>query len=194
VASSRLWCGPLPAARVHATASATDTTHRAASRVCRIRGGPPLGPIAASSRPADLPAMLLRKASRSPTGFIEPCRPSKATRPPSGPQWVQEIKHDGFRLMVRLEGSRVRCFTRGATIARTTSPYRGGRQPYQSAIVRLRPGRSSPIKIYGRSSVRISASRVRSSASNDPLTPKAGSRHEDRHSGGFLPPIRHQLG
>jgi hypothetical protein len=45
-----------------------------------------------------LPAMLLRKASRSPTGFIEPCRPSKATRPPSGPQWVQEMKHDGFRL------------------------------------------------------------------------------------------------
>ena len=32
------------------------------------------------------------------------------------------------------------------------------------------------------------------SASNDPLTPRAGSRHEDRHSGGFLPPIRHQLG
>ena len=45
-----------------------------------------------------------------------------------------------------------------------------------------------------RSSVRISASRVRSSASNDPLIPRAASRHEDRHSGGFLPPIRHQLG
>jgi ATP-dependent DNA ligase len=27
--------------------------------------------------------------------------------------WVHEIKHDGFRLMVRREGSRVRCFTRG---------------------------------------------------------------------------------
>src|SRR3954463_10913688 len=48
-----------------------------------------------------------------PRGFIEPCRPSKAERPPSGPLWIHEIKHDGFRLLVRREGSRVRCFTRG---------------------------------------------------------------------------------
>jgi hypothetical protein len=41
------------------------------------------------------------------------------------------------------------------------------------------------IEIHARSSVRISAARVRSSASNDPLTPWAGSRHEDRYSGGF---------
>jgi len=34
-------------------------------------------------------------------------------RPPSGPFWVHEIKHDGYRLMVRRDGSRVRCFTRG---------------------------------------------------------------------------------
>ena len=31
---------------------------------------------------------------------------------PSGPLWVHEIKHDGYRLMVRRDGSRVRCFTR----------------------------------------------------------------------------------
>ena len=30
---------------------------------------------------------------------------------PSGSEWVHEIKHDGFRLQVRREGSRVRCFT-----------------------------------------------------------------------------------
>src|SRR3954466_2802019 len=57
--------------------------------------------------------MVLRKSSPRPSGFIEPCRPSKAPRPPSGPLWVHEIKHDGFRLMVRREGARVRCFTRG---------------------------------------------------------------------------------
>ena len=45
-------------------------------------------------------------------GFIEPCQPSKVARPPSGPLWVHEIKHDGYRLMVRRDGSRVRCFTR----------------------------------------------------------------------------------
>jgi bifunctional non-homologous end joining protein LigD len=52
-----------------------------------------------------------------PSGFIEPCLPSKPARPPSGPLWVHEIKHDGYRLMVRRDGShphdaRIRCFTR----------------------------------------------------------------------------------
>ena len=50
---------------------------------------------------------------RHPFGFVEPCLPSKAEQPPSGPLWVHEIKHDGYRLMVRRDGSRiVRCFTR----------------------------------------------------------------------------------
>ena len=49
---------------------------------------------------------------RRPSGFVEPCLPSKAEQPPSGPLWVHEIKHDGYRLMVRRDGSRVRCFTR----------------------------------------------------------------------------------
>ena len=48
---------------------------------------------------------------RRPSGFIEPCLPSKAARPPSCPLWLHEIKHDGYRLMVRRDGSRVRCFT-----------------------------------------------------------------------------------
>ena len=49
---------------------------------------------------------------RRPSGFIEPCLPSKVARPPSGPMWVHEIKHDGYRLMVRRDGAGVRCFTR----------------------------------------------------------------------------------
>src|SRR3954447_24589393 len=56
--------------------------------------------------------MLRTSVDRLPYGFVEPCRPSKADRPPSGPQWVHEVKHDGFRLMVRRDGARVRCFTR----------------------------------------------------------------------------------
>jgi bifunctional non-homologous end joining protein LigD len=31
---------------------------------------------------------------------------------PSGPGWVHEIKHDGYRLQVRREGDKVRLFTR----------------------------------------------------------------------------------
>jgi len=38
---------------------------------------------------------------RRPCGFIGPCQPSKVARPPSGPLWVHEIEHDGYRLMVR---------------------------------------------------------------------------------------------
>ena len=49
---------------------------------------------------------------RRPSGFIAPCLPSKVTRPPTGLLSVHEIKHDGYRLMVRRDGSRVRCFTR----------------------------------------------------------------------------------
>jgi bifunctional non-homologous end joining protein LigD len=32
-------------------------------------------------------------------GFIEPCPPSPAKAPPTGPDWLHEIKHDGFRIM-----------------------------------------------------------------------------------------------
>jgi hypothetical protein len=51
---------------------------------------------------------------RRPSGFIEPCLPSKVARPPSGLLWVHEIKHDGYRLMVRRDGSRVGLWRRYA--------------------------------------------------------------------------------
>ena len=50
---------------------------------------------------------------RRPSGFIEPCLPSKVSRPPSGSLWVHEIKHDGYRLIVQRDGKRVRLFTPG---------------------------------------------------------------------------------
>jgi ATP-dependent DNA ligase len=43
-----------------------------------------------------------------PAGFIIPARPIRASKPPSGPDWVHEIKHDGYRLMVHRDGSAVR--------------------------------------------------------------------------------------
>src|SRR6476661_4057769 len=46
-------------------------------------------------------------------GFVKPCQPTKGERPPSGPLWVHEIKHDGYRLMVRRDDQRVRCYTKG---------------------------------------------------------------------------------
>jgi hypothetical protein len=36
----------------------------------------------------------------------------KATKPPVGPQWIHEIKHDGYRLIARKRDDRVRLQTR----------------------------------------------------------------------------------
>ena len=47
-----------------------------------------------------------------PAGFIEPCLPSPADKPPSGPEWVHEIKHDGYRLMARRDPVGIRLLTR----------------------------------------------------------------------------------
>jgi hypothetical protein len=53
--------------------------------------------------------------SVTPPGFIEPCLPTLGHTVPSGQQWVHEIKHDGFRLICRRDGDRVRVFSRRAT-------------------------------------------------------------------------------
>jgi bifunctional non-homologous end joining protein LigD len=46
------------------------------------------------------------------TGFVPPCIPIRAAKPPVAPDWVHEIKHDGYRLQVRRDGDTVRLFTR----------------------------------------------------------------------------------
>jgi bifunctional non-homologous end joining protein LigD len=47
-----------------------------------------------------------------PAGFIEPCLPTKADSLPSGGLWIHEIKHDGFRVIARKDGARVRLYSR----------------------------------------------------------------------------------
>jgi len=58
--------------------------------------------------------MLWRSSApkRQPPGFIEPCIPTRSEKPPVGPDWIHEIKHDGYRLIVRKRGGKVRLFTR----------------------------------------------------------------------------------
>ena len=60
---------------------------------------------------------------------------------PSAPEWLHEVKYDGFRLLVHREGDRVRLITRGghdwtkrypwiveaALKKRSDRPHRGGR-------------------------------------------------------------------
>jgi ATP-dependent DNA ligase len=45
-------------------------------------------------------------------GFIPPCLPTKAPQPPSGEAWLHEIKHDGFRVIARKDGVRMRLYSR----------------------------------------------------------------------------------
>ena len=47
-----------------------------------------------------------------PAGFIAPCLPINAPQPPSSEQWLHEIKHDGFRIIARKDGERVRLYSR----------------------------------------------------------------------------------
>jgi bifunctional non-homologous end joining protein LigD len=59
------------------------------------------------------PAATLYRAARSlPRGFVPPCLPTKAAEPPSGDVWLHEIKHDGFRVIARRDGDRVRLYSR----------------------------------------------------------------------------------
>src|SRR5260370_35031716 len=54
--------------------------------------------------------MLRRRAL--PGGFSAPCLPTKTDKLPSGDLWLHEIKHDGFRVIARKDGDRVRLYSR----------------------------------------------------------------------------------
>jgi bifunctional non-homologous end joining protein LigD len=67
-----------------------------------------------------LSAMLWRvRSSRgrpknAPAAFIEPCRPTVSLRPPRGPGWAHELKHDGYRLQIHVHDGQVRLLTMNA--------------------------------------------------------------------------------
>jgi bifunctional non-homologous end joining protein LigD len=48
----------------------------------------------------------------APPGFICPCEPALIDRPPAGPGWLHEVKHDGFRILARKQGARIQIWTR----------------------------------------------------------------------------------
>jgi bifunctional non-homologous end joining protein LigD len=79
--------------------------------------------------------MSLRERTGPGLGIIEPCLPSPAKAPPSGPGWIHEIKHDGFRILARRDGAGVRLFTRNGHDFTA-------RFPLAAAAVAALPGRS----------------------------------------------------
>jgi ATP-dependent DNA ligase len=52
--------------------------------------------------------------NKPPAGFIVPAQPLERAAPPSGADWVHEIKHDGYRMIVRRDGDRVLLYSRKA--------------------------------------------------------------------------------
>jgi bifunctional non-homologous end joining protein LigD len=72
----------------------------------------------------------LRSRSK-PEGFILPCQPALADRPPSGPGWLHEIKFDGYRVIARKDGEQVRLW------ARTTSDYSNAFTRIRDAVAAL---------------------------------------------------------
>ena len=50
----------------------------------------------------------LRERLSAGMGFVEPCLPFPAKKPPAGSNLIHEIKHDGYRLMARRNPAGVR--------------------------------------------------------------------------------------
>jgi bifunctional non-homologous end joining protein LigD len=56
--------------------------------------------------------MISRPQTGLFVGLIDPSHPTSVGKPPSGPGWLHEIKHDGYRMFARRDGERVRLITR----------------------------------------------------------------------------------
>ena len=54
---------------------------------------------------------MLPRPRALPAGFVAPCLPTKAPTP-SGAEWLHEVEHDGFRVIARKNGERVKLYSR----------------------------------------------------------------------------------
>src|SRR5215467_10329116 len=80
--------------------------------------------------------MSLRNEPAAPRlGIVEPCLPTSAKAPPSGPGWLHEIKHDGYRILARRDRTGVWLITRNGSDFMD-------RFPYMAAALELLPVRS----------------------------------------------------
>jgi len=68
------------------------------------------GPDAKSKRAAA--GARKGKSSGKMPGFLEPCLATLRTTPPSGDEWLHEVKFDGYRLQAHIENGGLTLFTR----------------------------------------------------------------------------------
>jgi ATP-dependent DNA ligase len=69
--------------------------------------------IERTSLPPDTAGMAIR-INRLPASFFVPAQPVLRVKPPAGTDWVHEIKHDGYRMIVHRDGPTVRLYSRNA--------------------------------------------------------------------------------
>ena len=79
----------------------------------------PRGPKDAACRQEfDLAGRRIQLAARRPKGvtplprFVPPQLSQPVGKPPAGPQWLHEIKLDGFRMAARIDNGRAQLLTR----------------------------------------------------------------------------------
>jgi ATP-dependent DNA ligase len=53
---------------------------------------------------------MLQQSPAILPAFVEPCLPCIALLPPSGEEWLHEVKHSGHRLLARRDRKSVRLF------------------------------------------------------------------------------------
>jgi bifunctional non-homologous end joining protein LigD len=107
--------GPKPfitGSKSRASAKAEWTSHRAASALSTKKRSRPL---AARSKRSSTKKASKKKRASSDTGmpaFVAPQLCTLVERPPAGGDWVHEIKFDGYRIQMRIEGGDVTLKTR----------------------------------------------------------------------------------
>jgi len=47
-----------------------------------------------------------------PKSALEPCIPTRGAKVPDRPEWIHEVKHDGYRTLLIIEHRKVRAYTR----------------------------------------------------------------------------------
>jgi ATP-dependent DNA ligase len=75
--------------------------------------------------------------------FIEPQLASPIDQPPTGKHWIHELKHDGYRCQVLVEGGQARVLTRNGhdwsdrypSIVRAAASQQGRERKYRHAQV-----------------------------------------------------------
>jgi ATP-dependent DNA ligase len=84
-------------------------THAATQLAAPVQRHLAFSPPCSSRREGGSP---LARERRRPAGFILPCQPTLSDTVPSGPLWLHEIKHDGYRILARKDGNWVRLSSR----------------------------------------------------------------------------------